>query len=64
MFKIRTRPKYSERELREIYEAPWDFNPDWADHELRRTATLEVIKELPSAATGADLSCGDGWTAA
>lgn len=60
MFVLRTRPAYSEAELKEVYDLPWEMNPDWDDHRLRRRATLEIAEPLMARSqSAADLSCGD-----
>lgn len=64
MFIHRNMPSYTEAELREIYSVPWEMNPHWHDHHLRRRATLEVAQRImPRVSSAADLSAGDAWFA-
>ncbi len=64
MYRERCRPKYSPRELKDIYIKPWEMHPDWADHRARIDVTRTVAQDLLSTYsdiyTAADLSCGDG----
>lgn len=61
MFRLRTRPAYSQAELAKIYSRPWEMDPSWSDHALRHAATLWVAGQVcADATTAADLSCGDG----
>lgn len=66
MYRLRTRPKYSDVELAELYRVP-HVHTKWEDHVHRVDRTIEVGKqfwaeyadppgELPCIA---DLSCGD-----
>lgn len=57
----RLRPKYSIKELQEIYAVPHDHSV-FPDHVLRVEKTLELAASFltDTDLLGADLSCGDG----
>lgn len=55
----RTRPKYSDEELREIYARPHDHK-NWHDHLIRVEATKQVARWMFKGHSVADLSCGNG----
>lgn len=55
----RTRPKYSDEELKEIYAKPHDHKY-WHDHLIRVEATKQVAKWMFDGHSVADLSCGNG----
>lgn len=54
----RTRPKYSDEELKEIYARPHDHK-NWHDHLIRVEATKQVAKWMFDGHSAADLSCGN-----
>ena len=59
----RVRPRWSDKELREIYSKPHDHN-NWHDHLIRVEATKQVAKWMFDSEiinnSVADLSCGNG----
>lgn len=60
MYRFRTRPKYSDEELKEIYKTPHDHTR-WPDHIVRVEKTIEVGLRMTddSFSSIADLSCGN-----
>jgi hypothetical protein len=58
----RTRPKYSDAELKKIYAKPHDAS-NWHDHLIRVSTTQEIAKWIAldeDVKSVADLSCGNG----
>jgi hypothetical protein len=58
--RTRLRPRYSEKELKEIYMTPHDHIL-WADHVQRVESTIALSAWFYPISTVADLSCGDGY---
>lgn len=63
IFRKRLRPKYTDKQLAQIYSRPHKVLDEWVDHTLRLQATLRVAKQLIGSEdrSAADLSCGDGY---
>lgn len=61
MTRKRLRPRYSTKQLQELYRAPHDHRR-WPDHHLRVNVTVQVAQWLAGSGvdTAADLSCGNG----
>jgi len=59
----RLRPKYSERQLAEVYSNTYDHTK-WTDHIIRVEETVKFASaNLEPFTSIADLSCGDGYIA-
>jgi len=58
--RTRLRPKYSKKELKEIYKTPHEHNL-WADHVQRVESTIALSTWFYPISTVADLSCGNGY---
>lgn len=56
--RTRLRPKYSEEELKRIYQTPHRHDK-WYDHVVRVNATIALARSVPSVYSAADLSAGD-----
>lgn len=59
----RLRPKWSDEDLKKIYETPHDHFRFGRGHSLRVEVTQNILKDMASltnASSGADLSCGNG----
>lgn len=60
--RTRLRPKYSEKELKEIYKTP-HRHKFWIDHIQRVESTIALSAWFHPILKVADLSCGDGYIA-
>jgi hypothetical protein len=58
--RIRLRPKYSEKELKELYKTPYQHK-SWIDHIQRVESTIALASWFYPIFKIADLSCGDGY---
>ena len=61
----RLRPKYTEEQLKEVYNHPHDHR-NWTDHLIRVSQTAEMVRWIcmdEAVKTGADLSCGNAHIA-
>lgn len=67
MYRVRTRPAYTEEQLKELYATPHDHT-QWPDHIQRVQQTIQqgraLLRHYPfDCVTIADLSCGDATIA-